>query len=236
LEDLSLFSYLLNDDLANRLASSFGQLPKLEYLRLIDMACLGSAFTVLINGTSNKLPNLRYLDISGNKITNEAANGLLTFIGSHKKLVYLDVGRCDMELYGLNKILDGCEITRQVQVLNAERTIAATKAGKKSIEYRMARGSLCLLHIVFDPQDRARSFIRRLRRYLGRHLEERRSITFIQSHVYSRSEIPDVIASIANSPDGVENVYKCLTKNLNDVLLEVIHYKCTGTNESDQLE
>jgi hypothetical protein len=87
-------------------------------------------FAKLVSGMEGKMTNLRYLDISGNEISNKAADCLKSLMATLDKLAYLDVGRCNMQLYGLNQILDGCEITRQMQVLIIEQTVAATEAGK----------------------------------------------------------------------------------------------------------
>ena len=114
-------------------------------------------------------------------------------------------------------VLDGCELTRQMQVLNVQLTIASSPNGMKSLERRISSGSLCLLCINFSVGDNAEDFMQRVRPYLSRHLSERKNIGLIKNKIEGLY-IPDVLESIAGSFDGVENIYRCLTRNYGDLL------------------
>jgi hypothetical protein len=230
LEELTMLRYGLTDELALRLCQTLGQVSRLKHLRLIDMACSTGTFAKLVSGMEGKMTNLRYLDISGNEISNEVADCLKSLMATLDKLAYLDVGRCDMQLYGLNQILDGCEITRRMQVLIVERTVAATEAGKNSIEERMISGSLCLLHIQFHVEDGAKDFIRRTCSYMAQRFAERKSIRLVQTKNYSSRDIPDIIESIAYGSDGVENVYKCMQEKDSTLFSEILNANPNNAN------
>jgi hypothetical protein len=161
-------------------------------------------------------PNLRYLSVSGNEISSWTAGDLKRFIIQSKKLIYLDIEECEMDMPTLNTILDGCEINGKMQVLCAGKTIATTEEGMKSIEMRMSSGSLCLLHIVFHPQDEVEAFMGRIRKHMRRHYEERMYIKKIQEKKLDPGEVVDALSCLAHGPDGIENVYRCLTINKNN--------------------
>jgi hypothetical protein len=71
LVELSLFGYVLTDELVLNMIQSMKQVDGLEYLSLCGMDCLADTFTKLMNGLIDILPNIRYLDISGNKVSRE---------------------------------------------------------------------------------------------------------------------------------------------------------------------
>jgi hypothetical protein len=169
------------------------------------------------------------LDIGGRFISGYAADYLYNFICDHEKLIYLGLGGCDMDIDSLNTILDACQVTGKMQVMNLRRTIAASTAGKKSIEERIKSGNLCLLHIMFDPEDRTRAFMKRIRKYMGRHYKERKYLEKIQrskDRNLKVSEKLEALSSIGNSPDGLQNLYKCLRENYGGTLtLFSVHAK-----------
>jgi hypothetical protein len=143
-------------------------------------------------------------------ISQEAASVLKDVICNHPKLVFLNVGHCEMDLHSLDLILDGCEVTRQMQSLVVESTVASSVEGMNSIERRLRSGSLCLLNIKFHDRDNVDEFIRRIRSYMARNYAERKNIELVKNNKLHRLELPEALESIVCSPDGVENMYKLL--------------------------
>jgi hypothetical protein len=132
-----------------------------------------------------------------------------------------------MDLDSLNLILDGCEITRQMQSLEVGSTIASSTEGMNSIENRLMSGSLCLLNIGFHDEhgnngfhdgDDIGEFIRRIRPYMARNYAERKNIELIKTNTLHRLDLPEALESIVCSPDGIENIYKLLIADHNHLL------------------
>jgi len=219
LKELTFMRYTANEDVCVRLSQSFCYLCNLEYLRLSYMIFPDNGLAKMIEKMQGKMPNLRYLSIRGNHISTYAANGLSAFIGEHKRMVYLDIAHCEMGLYELDKILDGCEMNGQMQVLDVGRTISATAEGKRTIEHRMMSGRLRLLDIAFHQNDRVQAFKRRIKKYTKQNYEERIYIDKMQRNKkIDPNEIPDALSAIAGSPDGVNNAYICIRGDLGDTL------------------
>ena len=213
LEELVLTEFVLNEFSAGRISRMVSPLPRVEYLCLSNLLNTESSFTILMREMVGGLPSLRYLDILGNNISREAAEVLKDLISNHPKLIYLDVSRCFMDMPSFDLVLDGCESTRQMQVLNVQLTIALSPNGMQSLERRISSGSLCLLCINFSVGDNAEAFMQRVRPYLSRHLSERKNIGLIKNKIEGLY-IPDVLESIAGSFDGVENIYRCCDSEL----------------------
>jgi hypothetical protein len=81
-----------------------------------------------------------------------------------------------MDLDSLDLILDGCEVTRQMQSLVVESTIASSVGGMNSIENCLKLGSLCLLNIKFHDDDNVGEFIQCICSYMARNYVERKNI------------------------------------------------------------
>jgi hypothetical protein len=144
---LSLIGYVLTDELALNMIQSMKQVDGLEYLSLRGMDCSADMFTKLMNGLIDILPNIWYIDVAGNKVSRDGGEKIKDIIIGHKKLVYLDIGRVLMDQDGFDLILDGCEISRRMQVIVVENTIACTDEGLRKLEERMMSSKLCLLSI-----------------------------------------------------------------------------------------
>jgi hypothetical protein len=166
-EELSLTRFAIHDLFAPHLANEIGSLEKLECLTLCDLRCPEISFTHLVRGLVSSTNNLRYLDVAKNSISREAACTLKDVLCSHSKLVFLIVGFCEMDLGSLDLILDGCEVTRQMQLLEAGSTIASSTEGMNSIESRLSSGRLCLLNIGFHDGDNTGKFIQRIWPYMA---------------------------------------------------------------------
>jgi hypothetical protein len=201
------------------------QVNGLEYLSLQGMDCLADMFTKLMNGLIDILPNIWYFDIAGNKVSRDGGEKIKDIIIGHKKLVYLDIGRVLMDQDGFDLILDGCEISRRMQVIVVENTIACTDEGLRKLEERMMSGKLCLLSIRFYGMV-SQQWISRLHPYLARNALECESIDCIRNHELHQTEKPQIIETIAGGCDRIKNVYKCLISSYNDLLLEVINGCC----------
>jgi hypothetical protein len=210
IEELLLMKYAVNESMALHLANGFGNLTKVENLALYDMGCSEIAFTHLVRGLASSMNNLRYLNVARNSISQEVASVLKEVIRNHPKLVFLNVGHCEMDLHSLDLILDGCEITRQMQSMVVESTVASSVGGMNSIERRLRSGSLCLLNIKFHDRDNVDEFIQRIRSYMARNYAERKNIELLKNNKLHRLELPEALESIVCSPDGVENMYKLL--------------------------
>jgi hypothetical protein len=204
---------------------SMKQVDGLEYLSLRGMDCLADMFTKLMNGLIDILPNIWYLDVARNRVSRDGREKIKDIIIAHKKLVYLDIGRVLMDHDGFDLILDGCEISRRMQVIVVENTIACTNEGLRKLEERMMSGKICLLSIRFYGMV-SQQWISRLHPYLARNALERKSIDRIWNHELRQTEKPQIIETIAGGCDGIKNVYKCLISSYNDLLLEVINGCC----------
>jgi hypothetical protein len=210
IEELLLLRYAVNESMALHLANGFGNLTNVENLALYEMGCSEITFTNLVRGLVSSMSNLRYLNVARNGISQEAASVLKEVIRNHPKLVFLNVGHCEMDLHSLDLILDGCEVTRQMQSLVVESTVASSVEGMNNIERRLRLGSLCLLNIKFHERDNVDEFIRRIRPYMARNYAERKNIELVKNNQLHRLELPEALESIVCSPDGVENMYKLL--------------------------
>jgi hypothetical protein len=222
LVELSLIGHVLTDESALNVIRSLKQVDGLEYLSLRGMDCSADTFSKLMDGLIGSLPNIRYFDIAGNKVSRDGGEKIKDVIIGHEKLVYLDIGMVLMDHDGFDLILDGCEISRRMQVIIVENTIACTNGGMRKLEERMMSGKLCLLSIRFYGNV-SQQWISRLYPYLARNALERESIGHIRNHELRQIEKPQIIETIAAGFDGIENVYKCLVGNYNDILLEVIN-------------
>ena len=199
-------------------ARLLGSLSSVKSLTFSQLACSENTFKILMQGILDNIPELRYLDISGNKLSRESADVLKDVIIRHPKLVYLDVGLCEMDMHSFDSILDGCEISGRIQALNVQRTVARSNRGRKSLKRRMKSGSLCLLNVNFHTDDNVERFMNRLRPCFARRLKEHESINRMKGIIKRRSDLPEVMESILHSADGVENMYKFLIGNYNEVL------------------
>jgi hypothetical protein len=210
IEELNLTRFVVSDLTAMHLAEGFVSCVNMEYLVLSDLGCSELSLTILIRGLVSSMNNLRFLDVSKNKVSRQGASLLKEVLGNHPKLVFLNVGHCEMDLHSLDLILDGCEVTRQMQSLVVESTVASSVEGMNSIERRLRSGSLCLLNIKFHDRDNVDEFIRRIRSYMARNYTERKNIELVKNNKLHRLELPEALESIVCSPDGVENMYKLL--------------------------
>jgi hypothetical protein len=179
---------------------------------------LEAIFVHLIRRLVSNFNNLRYLDVAKNYISREAASALKDVVCNHSKLVFLNVSFCEMDLDSLNLILDGCEITRQMQSLEVRSTIASSTEGMNSIENCLMSGSLCLLNIGFLNGDDIGEFIQRIRPYMARNYAKRKNIELIKTNMLHRLDLPEALESIVRSPDGIENIYKLLIGDYNHLL------------------
>jgi hypothetical protein len=166
IEELLLLRYAVNESMALHLANGFGNLTKVEYLALYNLGCSEIAFTHLVRGLVSSMNNLCYLDVARNGISQEAAFVLKEVLCNHTKLVFLNVGHCEMDLHSLDLILDGCEATRQMQSMVVTSMIASSAEGMNSIERHLRLGSLCLLSIEFHNDDNVDKFIQRIHSHL----------------------------------------------------------------------
>jgi Ran GTPase-activating protein (RanGAP) involved in mRNA processing and transport len=162
--------------------------------------------------------NLQYLDVSKNNVLQEGASFLKDVICSHTKLVFLNMGHCEMDLDSLYLILDGCEVTRQMQSLVVESTVASSVGGMNSIERHLRSGSLCLLNIKFHDRDNVGKFMQRICSYMARNYVEWKNIELVKNNKLHRLELPKALESIVCSPDGVKNMYKLLIVDHNHLL------------------
>jgi hypothetical protein len=172
----------------------------------------------LVRGLVSNTNNLRYLDVAKNSISREAAYTLKDVLCGHSKLVFLNVGFCEMDLGSLDLILDGCEMTRQMQSLEAGSTIASNTEGMNSIESRLSSGRLCLLNIGFHDGDNTGEFIQRIRPYMARNYAERKNIELIKNNELNYLDLPEALQPIVCSLDGIENTYKLLIGDYNQLL------------------
>jgi hypothetical protein len=200
------------------MANQIGSLEKLEYLALCNLRCLEIAFTHLVRGLVSNTNNLRYLDVAKNSILQEAAYTLKDVLCSHSKLVFLNMGFCEMDLGSLDLILDGCKVTRQMQSLEAGLMIASSTEGMNSIESHLSSGRLCLLNIGFHDGDNTSEFIQRIWPYMACNYAERKNIELIKNNELSYFDLPDALQSIVCSLDGIENTYKLLIGDYNQLL------------------
>jgi hypothetical protein len=217
-EELSLTRFVIHDFFAPHLANEIGSLEKLEYLTLCDLRCPEISFTHLVRGLVSSTNNLCYLDVAKNSISREAAYTLKDVLCGHSKLVFLNVGFCEMDLGSLDLILDGCKVTRQMQSLEAGSTIASSTEGMNSIESRLSSGRLCLLNIGFHDGDNTGKFIQRIRPYMARNYAERKNIELIKNNELSYLDLPEALQSIVCSLDGIKNTYKLLIGDYNQLL------------------
>jgi hypothetical protein len=218
IEELNLTRFVVSDLTAMHLAEGFVSCVNMEYLVLSDLGCSEIAFMHLVRGLGTSMNNLRYLNVARNGISQEVASLLKEVLCNHPKLVFLNVGHCEMDLHSLDLILDGCEVTRQMQSLVVESTVATSVGGMNSIERRLRSGSLCLLNVKFHERDNVDEFIRRIRSYMARNYVERKNIELVKNNKLHRSELPEALESIVCSPDGVENMYKLLIADHNHLL------------------
>jgi hypothetical protein len=227
IEELSLMRFAIHDDTVSYFADGIANLLELEYLALSDLRCSEAVFVHLVRRLVSSFNNLRYLDVTKNYISRETASVLKDVLCNHSKLVFLNVSFCEMDLDSLNLILDGCEITRQMQSLEVGSTIASSTEGMISIENRLISGSLCLLNIGFHDEhgnngfhdgDDIGEFIRRIRPYMARNYAERKNIELIKTNTLHRLDLPEALESIVCSPDGIENIYKLLIADHNHLL------------------
>ena len=222
LEELNIGRFALNESTAKYLSPALGVLSKVDSLTLGDLRCSASVFTELLKGIVDGMPSLRCLAVWGNKISAEAALKLKDIIVHHPKLVYVDVSLCDMDINSFERILDGCELSGSMQVLKVEMTVAASVEGVRSLERRLSANKLNLLNVTFHAIDNAGHFIDRLLPHLARNWEEYKSINCMRNTKIESKDIlrviPRLMHSISDSPDGVENIYKCLIRNDNKVL------------------
>jgi Ran GTPase-activating protein (RanGAP) involved in mRNA processing and transport len=156
-----------------------------------------------MQGVADNIPELQCLDISGNTLSRESVYVLKDVIIRHPKLVYLDVSWCEMDMHSFDSILDACEISGRIQALNVQKTVARSNRGRKSLKRRMKSGKLCLLNVNFHTDDNVERFVNSLRPCFARRL---------------KADLPEVMESILDSSDGVENMYKFLIGNYNEVL------------------
>jgi DNA-binding Lrp family transcriptional regulator len=217
-EELSLTRFAIHVFFAPHLANEIGSLEKLEYLTLCDLRCPEISFTHLVRGLVSNTNNLRYLDVAKNSISRLAAYKLKDVLCSHSKLVFLNMGFCEMDLGSLDLILDGCEMTRQMQSLEAGSTIASSTEGMNKIESRLSSGRLCLLNIGFHDGDNTSEFIQRIRPYMARNYAERKSIELIKNNELNYLDLPEALQPIVCSLDGIENTYKLLIGDYNQLL------------------
>jgi hypothetical protein len=217
-EELSLKRFAIHDLFSPHLANQIGSLEKLEYLALCDLRCSEIAFTHLVKGLVSNTNNLRYLDVAKNSISRLAAYTLKDVLCSHSKLVFLNVGFCQMDLESLNYILDGCEMTRQMQSLEAGSTVASSIGGMNSIESRLMSGRLCLLNIGFHEGDNTGKFIQRIRPYMAHNYAEQKNIELIKNNKLNYLDLPEALQPIVCGLDGIENTYKLLIGDYNQLL------------------
>jgi hypothetical protein len=218
LEELVLTRFAFVGPTAESFCSLLGSLSSVKYLTLSQMVCSVDTFKILMQGVVDNIPELQCLDISGNTLSRESVYVLKDVIIRHPKLVYLDVSLCEMDMHSFDSILDGCEISGRIQALNVQKTVARSNRGRKSLKRRMKSGKLCLLNVNFHTDDNVERFVNSLRPCFARRLKEHESINRMKGIIKRRSDLPEVMESILDSSDGVENMYKFLIGNYNEVL------------------
>ena len=124
LEELVLTRFVFDEHTVDSFCLVLGQLSSVKNLTLSKLACSAKSFKRLMQGIADNIPELRYLDISANKVSRESADVLKDVITRHPKLVYLDVGLCEMDMHSYDSVLDGCEVSGRIQALNVRMTVA----------------------------------------------------------------------------------------------------------------
>ena len=82
----------------------------------------------------------------------------------------------------------------------------------------MKSGSLCLLNVNFHTDDNVERFVNHFRPCFARRLREYESINRMKGIIKRRLDLPEVMEYILDSAEGVENMYKFLIGNYNEVL------------------
>ena len=234
---LDLCGNQISDSVANQMQAMISNAVGLQHLSLSNCSFQGKRIAEVVQQINS---SLRYLDISSNASTDEAAKSVAKVIARSDELEHLDLSYCELREMGLALILEAVKSTANLKYINLQSntinsescaTIGALATNNYVLNY------LCLSNCGLMEEGLLRIVDGLRGRELLSHLDI--SSNFITNNVIDELKKSDVfsiksllkhvnISHCQWQKDGFSKMLMALTK-----VCSLKHINCTGCNMDD---